>query len=586
MATVLHWGDILTIVVYFVIVLAVGLWTSIRSHKQDTVQGYFLAGKDMSWLPVGASIFATNVGSHFFIGMAGTAAASGIAVIMFEWTAIFPLLLLGWFFLPVYISSGCYTMPEYLRKRYGGERLRILLSVMSIFLMIVTKISVAVYSGAVFIQQALGWDLYIATISVVLITAVYTVLGGLSAVIYTDAVQTIILVGGALVMTGIGFDKVGGFEGLFAKFLDAAPNVTTCAGNVTAGYPPPDSLRIFRAPDSAILPWPGVVFGIMAPAVLVWCNEQIIVQRVLAAKNLHHAKGGTILAGYLKLLPFIIIVLPGMVSRVLFPDEVGCVDPDICEKVCQNRVGCYNIAYPKMVVEILPVGLRGLMLAVMLSALTTTLTSIFNSASSIFTLDLWTKLRKRATETEKMIVGRVFILVLVVVSIAWVPILNAVQGGQLWNYLQSIYANIAPPWCMVYVLGVSWTRTTEQGAFWGLLVGTAVGLTRMVMDWSFPKPGCGEVDLRPAVLADVHYLYFSIINSVISAVAIATISILTEPRKKSELAGVTWFTRHEKLQTSSVERTKATQKMEIQEPSDLMAGDMELGKPAVCDVDT
>ncbi|XP_013388920.1 sodium/glucose cotransporter 4-like [Lingula anatina] len=214
--------------------------------------------------------------------------------------------------------------------------------------------------------------------------------------------------------------------------------------------------------------------------------------------------------------------------------------------VCQNRVGCSNIAYPKLVVEILPMGFRGLILAVMLSALTTTLTSIFNSASSIFTLDLWTKMRKQATETEKMIVGRIFILVLVVVSIAWIPILNAVQGGQLWNYLQSIYAYIAPPWCMVYLLGAAWNRITEQGAFWGLLVGTAVGVTRMILDWSYPKHGCGEVDTRPAVLAEVHYLHFSILNTAISAIAIVVISLLTTPREPAQLAGTTWFTRNRK----------------------------------------
>ncbi|XP_013388919.1 sodium/glucose cotransporter 4-like [Lingula anatina] len=352
----IHWVDILTIVLYFAVVLGVGLWTSFRTNKQDSVKGYFLAGKDMTWLPVGASVFATNIGSHFFIGQAGTAAANGVAVVMFEWMAVFPLLLLGWFFLPIYISSGCYTMPEYLKKRYGGERLRMSLSILSIFLMIVTKISMSVYSGAIFIQQALGWDLYIATISVVLITAVYTVLGGLSAVIYTDAVQTAILIGGGIVMAVIGIQKVGGLENLFDDFMYAAPNVTQCANNVTAGFPPPDSLNIFRAPDTQDFPWTGLIFGTMAPAILVWCNEQIIVQRTLAAKTIEHAKGGIIVAGYLKLLPFFILIVPGMVSRVLFPNEVACVNPDICMSVCQNRVGCSNIAYPKLVVEILPMG--------------------------------------------------------------------------------------------------------------------------------------------------------------------------------------------------------------------------------------
>uniref|UniRef100_A0A672P8T6 Sodium/myo-inositol cotransporter 2 n=1 Tax=Sinocyclocheilus grahami TaxID=75366 RepID=A0A672P8T6_SINGR len=229
------------------------------------------------------------------------------------------------------------------------------------------------------------------------------VTGGLAAVIYTDAVQTLVMVIGALILMGFSFAEVGGFQAVLDKYPQAIPSIRV--PNTTCGIPREDAFHIFRHPVTSDLPWPGVILGMSIPSMWYWCSDQVIVQRSLASKNIVHAKGGSLLAAYLKVLPFFMMVIPGMISRILYPDEVGCGDPDVCKQVCGNPVGCSDIAYAKLVMELLPAGLRGLMMAVMLAALMSSLTSIFNSSSTIFTMDLWRNIRRTASEWELMIVG-------------------------------------------------------------------------------------------------------------------------------------------------------------------------------------
>ncbi|XP_022444207.2 sodium/myo-inositol cotransporter 2 isoform X3 [Delphinapterus leucas] len=491
-------GDIAVLVLYFLFVLAVGLWSTVKT-KRDTVKGYFLAGGDMVWWPVGASLFASNVGSGHFIGLAGSGAAAGLSVTAYEFNGLFSVLMLAWIFLPIYISGQVTTMPEYLRKRFGGNRIPIILAVLYLFIYIFTKISVDMYAGAIFIQQSLHLNLYLAIVGLLAITALYTVAGGLAAVIYTDALQTLIMLIGALTLMGYSFAAVGGLEGLEEKyFLAVASNRS---GNNSCGLPREDAFHIFRDPLTSDLPWPGILFGMSIPSLWYWCTDQVIVQRTLAAKNLSHAKGGSLMAAYLKVLPLFIMVFPGMVSRVLFPDQVACADPEICQKVCSNPAGCSDIAYPKLVLELLPTGLRGLMMAVMVAALMSSLTSIFNSASTIFTMDLWNHLRPRASEKELMIVGRVFVLLLVLVSILWIPVVQASQGGQLFIYIQSISSYLQPPVAVVFIMGCFWKRTNEKGAFFGLILGLLLGLVRLVLDFIYVQPRCDQPDERPAVVS-------------------------------------------------------------------------------------
>uniref|UniRef100_A0A8D2E0T9 Sodium/myo-inositol cotransporter 2 n=1 Tax=Sciurus vulgaris TaxID=55149 RepID=A0A8D2E0T9_SCIVU len=535
-------GDIAVLVFYFLFVLAVGLWSTVKT-KRDTVRGYFLAGGDMVWWPVGASLFASNVGSGHFLGLAGSGAAVGISVTAYELNGLFSVLMLAWIFLPIYIAGQVTTMPEYLRKRFGGSRISVTLAVIYLFMYIFTKISVDMYAGAIFIQQSLHLDLYLSVVGLLAITALYTVAGGLAAVIYTDALQTGIMLLGAFTLMGYSFAAVGGMEGLKEKyFLALASNRS---GNSSCGLPREDAFHIFRDPVTSDLPWPGILFGMSIPSLWYWCTDQVIVQRTLAAKNLSHAKGGSLLAAYLKVLPLFIMVFPGMVSRILFPDQVACAHPEICQKVCSNPSGCSDIAYPKLVLELLPTGLRGLMMAVMVAALMSSLTSIFNSASTIFTMDLWNHIRPRASEKELMIVGRVFVVLLVLVSILWIPAVQASQGGQLFIYIQSISSYLQPPVAVVFIMGCFWKRANEKGAFSGLLLGLLLGLIRLVLDFVYVQPLCDQPDERPAVVKDVHYLYFSMILSVATLITVCTVSWFTEPPSKEMVSRLTWFTRHD-----------------------------------------
>ncbi|XP_036135476.1 sodium/myo-inositol cotransporter 2 [Molossus molossus] len=535
-------GDIAVLVLYFLFVLAVGLWSTVKT-KRDTVKGYFLAGGDMMWWPVGASLFASNIGSGHFVGLAGSGAAAGISVAAYEFNGVFSVLTLAWVFLPIYIAGQVTTMPEYLRKRFGGNRIPILLAVLYLFIYIFTKISVDMYAGAIFIQQSLKLDLYLAIVGLLVITALYTIAGGLAAVIYTDALQTVIMLIGALTLMGYSFAAVGGLEGLMEKyFLALATNRTE---NSSCGLPREDAFHIFRDPLTSDLPWPGILFGMSVPSLWYWCTDQVIVQRSLAARNLSHAKGGSLMAAYLKTLPLFMMVFPGMVSRVLFPDQVACADPEICRKVCGNPSGCSDIAYPKLVLELLPTGLRGLMMAVMVAALMSSLTSIFNSASTIFTMDLWHHVRPRASEKELMIVGRLFVLLLVLVSILWIPVIQASHGGQLFIYIQSISSYLQPPVAVVFIMGCFWKRSNEKGAFAGLTVGLLLGLVRLILDFIYTQPQCHQPDERPSVVKDVHYLYFSMILSAVTLGTMSTVSWLTEPPSKERLSRLTWFTRHD-----------------------------------------
>ncbi|XP_044289096.1 sodium/glucose cotransporter 5 isoform X2 [Varanus komodoensis] len=514
--------------------------SSCRANR-NTLTGYFLAGKNVPWWPVGASLFASSEGSGLFIGLAGTGAAGGIAVAGFEWNATYVLLALAWVFVPVYTSSGIVTMPEYLQKRFGGERIRMYLASLSLLLSIFTKISTDLYSGALCVQVCLGWNLYLSTVLMLLVTGVYTIAGGLAAVIYTDALQTLIMVVGAVILTVTAFDKIGGYRNLEEAYLKAVP--AKAIPSAACHLPRPDAMHLFRDPVSGDLPWTGMTAGLSVLATWYWCTDQVIVQRSLSAKDLNHAKAASILAGYLKMLPMAIIIMPGMISRILYPDAVGCVDPEECARVCGAEAGCSNIAYPKLVTELMPSGLRGLMMAAMMAALMSSLTSVFNSSSALFTLDVWRKVRREAGEKELLLVGRIVTVVLVVASVAWIPILQSSGGGQLYVYIQSVTSYLAPPVTAVFLLAVFWKRANEQGAFWGLMVGLAVGLSRLALDLAYPAPPCGTLDQRPRLVKDVHYLHFAILLCLLTALVVVGISLGAGPPPESQIRGVTWWTR-------------------------------------------
>uniref|UniRef100_A0A8C9YUS4 Solute carrier family 5 member 3 n=1 Tax=Sander lucioperca TaxID=283035 RepID=A0A8C9YUS4_SANLU len=529
MAATMAAADIIVVVIYFILVLAIGFFAMWKANK-STVSGYFLAGRSMNWAAVGASLFVSNIGSEHFIGLAGSGAASGLSVAAWELNALLLLQLLGWIFIPVYIQSGVYTMPEYLSKRFGGNRLKVYFAALSLILYIFTKLSVDLYAGALFIQESLGWNLYLSIIVLITMTALLTVTGGLAAVIYTDTVQAFLMIAGALCLTGISLFKVGGLE---------------------------DALKILRGPRDPDLPWPGFLLGQTPASIWYWCADQVIVQRVLAAKNIAHAKGSTIMAGFLKILPMFIIVIPGMISRIFFADQLACISPEHCMEVCRSASGCSNVAYPRLVMFVMPVGLRGLMMAVMIAALMSDLDSIFNSASTIFTLDIYKMLRKQVSSRELVIVGRFFVVFMVVISIAWVPVIIEMQGGQMFYYIQEVTDYLTPPIAALFLLAILWRRCNETGAFWGGMVGFALGVLRLILALVYREPHCDQPDERPSFIKDVHFMYVAAILFWVSASVVVVVSLCTPPPRNEQIKTTTLWGLNKRRRLKPQEKEKA-----------------------------
>uniref|UniRef100_A0A9J7YB29 Sodium/myo-inositol cotransporter n=1 Tax=Cyprinus carpio carpio TaxID=630221 RepID=A0A9J7YB29_CYPCA len=563
-------ADIVVVAMYFVLVLCFGFFAMWKANR-GTVSGYFLAGRSMNWMVIGASLFVSNIGSEHFIGLAGSGAASGFAVAAWEFNAILLLQLLGWVFIPVYIHSGVYTMPEYLSKRFGGKRLKVFFASLTLLLYIFTKLSVDLYSGALFIQESLGWNLYVSIILLITMTALLTVTGGLVAVIYTDTLQAFLMISGALCLMALSLVKVGGLEGLRTKYMNAFPNITAIEleKNITYSnschvHPKQDSFKILRGPLDKDLPWPAFLLGQTPASIWYWCADQVIVQRVLAARNLAHAKGSTLMAGFLKVLPMFIIVIPGMISRVLFADELACIGPEHCVQVCNSKAGCTNIAYPRLVMNVMPVGLRGLMMAVMLAALMSDLDSIFNSASTIFTLDIYKMIRYHASSKELMVVGRMFVILIVAISIAWVPFVVEMQGGQMFLYIQEVSDYLTPPIAALFLLGILWKRCNETGAFWGGIVGFLLGAIRLILAFVYREPDCDTTDDRPAFIKDVHFMYVAAVLFWVSGLVTVVVSLCTDPPSKEQIATATFWGLRNRNQP---ENKKSMDEVEIKQSS-------------------
>ncbi|XP_064329901.1 sodium/glucose cotransporter 2-like isoform X2 [Phalacrocorax carbo] len=488
---------------YFLLVLAVGLW-SLRRGSRSSISGYFLAGRSMAWGPVGASLFASNIGSGHFVGLAGTGAAGGIAVGGFEWSGMFIVLLLGWAFVPIYLRAGVTTMPEYLGKRFGGGRIQLYLALLSLGLYVSTKLSVDMYSGAIFIQEALGWDLYAAVGALLAVTALYTVTGGLAALMYADLVQTLIIVVGASVLAGYALGAVGGYEGLVERYpLALPPNVTG-----PCGRPRPDAFHLLRHPSTGDLPWPGLLLGLGIISAWYWCTDQVIVQRCLAGRSLTHVRAGCVVCGYLKVLPMFLMVLPGMAARVLFP------------------------------------GLRGLMLAVVLAALMSSLASIFASAGALFTLDVYQRLRPHAGPRHLLIAGRLWIVAMVGLSLAWLPVVEAARGGQLFDYIQAIASYLAPPVAAVFFLAIFVPRVNEPGAFWGLLGGLGLGLARLIPEFALGTGTCGTPGRCPPFVCGLHYLHFAALLFLVTGLIVIIVSLCYPPIPRQHLHRLVFSLRH------------------------------------------
>ena len=441
--------DIILIVLYFVMVAVVGLVfffkerAQLRAAKQSgaaaaSTEDFFLAGRSMRWPSVGLSLFVSNIGSEHMLGLAGSAAKGGIAVGWYEWSAGIHILVLGWLFAPVYMRSGIATLPEYLERRYS-KRLRAMLSCISLFIYVFTKLSVSVFSGATVLHSVFGWNRTLAATGLVLLTAAYTALGGLAAVIVTDVAQSIVLLVGAACMCGVGFSKVGGIGGL----QECPAPLTAADGDIGRGAslsiqsppeipcgPPPgvnqsewDSFfHLYRPLSDPDYPTLGMLLGTNVGGLWYWCLDQAIVQRVLSSRSLQHARASTIFAGFLKVTPVFLMVMPGLVARRLFDDELLRVDNSTGVPTLKRE---WNEALPIMMKRLLPPGLLGLNLAATVAACMSSLDSVFTAAASLFCLDLYHGyLRKNASERELVQVGRIFCVLLATLTILWLPVID------------------------------------------------------------------------------------------------------------------------------------------------------------------
>ena len=501
--------DFVVIFLYFGVVMFIGFYFSKHKNSED----YFLAGRDIGWLAIGASLFASNISSEHFIGLAGSGASSGLAVGHFEWLASFIVLFLGWVFVPFYLKSGVFTMPEFLEKRYNRSS-RVYLTTVSIVAYVITKISVTLLAGGLLLNKILGWDMISSAIVLVVITGIYTIAGGLKAVIYTELMQAVVLIGGAVMLTVLGMNEVGGWAGLREAL-------------------PVDYFSMFKPSSHADFPWTGILFGAPILGIWYWCTDQFIVQRVLAAKNINHARSGAIFAGFLKILPVFILVLPGLVAAVLFPGIEG------------------DEAYPMLVTShLLPIGIKGIVIAALLAALMSSLASVFNSSSTLFTMDFYKNIKPSASENELVLVGRLATTVLVILGILWVPLIRSVSS-QLFVYLQSVQGYISPPIAAVFLFGIFWKRANGRGAIYALVGGGILGAARLIMEILTKRSGLdfGILDWY----ATMNFLHFATMLFVISAAILLLVSLLSEAPARVKIAGLT-FTTADEIQSDYIRK--------------------------------
>ena len=516
--TVLAGWDWAIIAVYFGMVAGIALWAS---RNQNTSADYFLAGRDVGWFAVGASLFASNIGSEHLVGLAGAGAKSGMAMAHYELHA-WCILVLGWVLVPFYYRSGVFTMPEFLERRYNTTA-RWILSIVSLTAYVFTKVSVTVYAGGtVFATLFPGVNIagldsfWVGALATVVLTGIYTVVGGMKAVVYTDAMQAVVLIVGSLTITALGLWHLGGWAELREQ----------CG---------PTHFNMWRPWNDPDFPWPGMLFAAPIVGLWYWCTDQYIVQRTLAARNLTLARRGTIFGSYLKLTPVFLFIVPGMIAYALAKKNLLVLDsPDQ--------------AFPALVSQILPVGVKGLVIAGLLAALMSSLSALFNSCSTLFTVDVYQKLKPRASERELVAVGRVVTAVIVVLGIAWIPVMQRVAGA-LYEYLQSVQAYLAPPMTAVFFLGVFWKRLNGTGAVVALGAGFALGLLKLacqVYANSFEEPAALEALSGPMALAaaygTINFLLFCVFLFVFCCAALVVVSYATAPPDPGRIKGLTYAT--------------------------------------------
>ncbi|MBL50633.1 MAG: Na+/glucose cotransporter [Candidatus Marinimicrobia bacterium] len=484
-------------------VLGYIIWWVIN-QKQDSTEEYFLAGRNLGWFVIGASIFASNIGSEHIVGLAGTAANSGMVMGHYELHS-WIILLLGWVFVPFYLRSTVFTMPEFIERRYSEES-RWILTVITLISYVLTKVSVTVYAGAVVFQTLMGIEFWSGALTIVILTGLYTVLGGLRAVIYTDAIQAIVLLVGSATITVLGLIKIGGWNNLVS--------------GIEASH-----FNMFLPADHPDFPWIGMVFAPPIIGIWYWCTDQYIVQRVLSARDETQARRGTIFAGYLKILPIFMFFIPGLIAYAL-------------SKSGQMSYGSSDQVFPMLVRDLLPSGIRGLVAGGLLAALMSSLSSVFNSCSTLFTMDIYKKLNPNVEEKKLVFVGRLATGIVVLTGILWIPLMKVVSSGGLYKYLQSVQAYIAPPIAAVFLLGIFWKRINANGALATLISGFSAGMLRLFLEIKKETLSSGFW----LSVAELNFLYFAIFSFLFSVIILIVVSLFTPEPNLDKLQGLTFGT--------------------------------------------
>ncbi|KAF0094247.1 MAG: solute:Na+ symporter SSS family [Puniceicoccaceae bacterium 5H] len=520
----MHWLDWTIIAIYFAFIAGITLWAG-RQNK--STEDYFLAGRHAGFFLIGASIFSSNIGSEHIVGLAGSGASSGLAMAHWELHA-WVLVILAYVFVPFYYKSGVYTMPEYLERRFGPTS-RWILSIVSLTAYVLTKVSVTIYAGALVFESLLPTTFgtpenafWVGAFSTVILTGIYTVIGGMRAVIYTEAPQAVLLIIGSCIITFIGLHQLGGWHELVSMAADRK-----------------EDLALWRPLDDPQLPWLAVLIASPIIGIWYWCTDQYIVQRTLTGKNLKEARRGALFGGLLKVTPVLIFLIPGLIGWALHQKGIIHIEtvmgPNGTEEIVGDKI------FPTMVEELLPIGLRGLIIACMLAALMSSLASLFNSCATLFTVDIYEKLKPNQSQRHYVLVGRIATTVVVGLGILWIPIMRAISDGGLYDYLQGVQGYLAPPIAAVFLLGLFWKRINAYGAAWCLGGGFALGMTKLAIESVFGATRVSD----PAFLAaigDFNKFYAAGVLFVISILILIGVSLMTEAPPATKTDSLTYAT--------------------------------------------
>lgn len=551
--TALHLIDWLIILAYFVLVFAIGWWAYLKEKKNSTTTEYFLSGRNLGWWIIGAAVFSSNIGSEHLVGLAGSGATDGVAMAHYELHA-WCLLILGWVMVPFYMKSQVLTMPEFLEKRFSRTN-RTLLSVISLILYVLTKLAVGIFAGGVVFAvlvpelNIMGFNsFWIGSVLVILLTGIYTILGGMRAVAYTSAIQTVILILGSGLVTIFGLKALGGWGVL--REVCGSEMFNLWRPMVPAGFkatwaPVKEAGRMaWYFNDN--YPWFGMLFCAPVIGLWYWCTDQYIVQRVLGAPTEKDARRGSLCAAALKLLPVFIFIIPGMIAfalaksgkisefQKLFFDANGQIIRDNAQQ-----------AFPMLVAQVLPIGVRGIVVAGLLAALMSSLAGAFNASSALFTIDFYSKIRPNASQQQLVWVGRVATAAMVVIALLWIPV---IQGGKgLYDYLQGVQSYFAPPIAVVFFLGILFKRLNGKGALWTLIVGFAMAIFRMIVDtpvkmikgFSYPQGSFLWI------VNNIYFQYYSILIVIVCAAVMFIVSYSTEEPDYEKIKSLTFETRTE-----------------------------------------